>query len=62
MQKATVRTLLNHVADTFFEVSGHGMDTFFYYLQAKEKIFTDKYAVAAIFFTEIAVIGMQLHL
>ena len=45
---------LKHGADTFFEVSSHGSDTFFHYLEVSEKIFTEKNAVAAIFFTEIA--------
>ena len=45
---------LKHGADTFFAVSSHGSDTFLHYLEANEKIFTEKNAVAAIFFTEIA--------
>ena len=47
MQKAMGRTLLffialKHGADTFFAVSSHGADTFFHYLEANEKIFTEK--------------------
>ena len=53
MQKAMGRTLffiaLNHGAGTFFAVSSHGWDTFFHFLEANEKIFTEKNAVAAIF-------------
>ena len=45
---------LKHWADTFFAVSSHGAKTFFHYLEANEKIFTEKNAVAAIFFHEIA--------
>ena len=46
---------LKHGADTFFAVSSHGSDTFFHYVEANEKIFTEKKnAVAAIFFTKIA--------
>ena len=33
---------LKHGADTFFSVSSHGSDTFFHYLEANEKIFTEK--------------------
>ena len=43
-----------HGADTFSISLKHGADTFFLYLEAKEKIFTEKNAVAAISFTEIA--------
>ena len=45
---------LKHGADTFFAVSSHGLDTFSPYLESSEKIFTEKNAAAAIFFTEIA--------
>ena len=38
----------------FFAVSSHGSDTFFHYLEANEKIFTEENAVAAIVFTKIA--------
>ena len=38
----------------FFAVSSHGSDTFFHYLKANEKIFIEKNAVAAIFFTKVA--------
>ena len=58
VQKAIGRTLffiaLKHGADTVFAVSSHGSDTFLHYLEANEKIFTERNAVAAIFFTEIA--------
>ena len=58
MQKAMGRTLffiaLKHGADTFYAVSSHGSDTSFHHLEANEKIFTEKNAAAAIFFTEIA--------
>ena len=33
---------LKHGADTFFAVSSYGSDTFFHYLEANEKIFTEK--------------------
>ena len=45
---------LKHGADTVFAVSSHGSDTFLHYLEANEKIFAERNAVAAIFFTEIA--------
>ena len=45
---------LKHGGGYFFAVSSHGSDTFFHNLEANEKIFTEKNAVAAIFFTEIA--------
>ena len=47
-------TALKHGADTFFAVSGYVADTFFHYHETKEKLFTDKNAVAALFFTEVA--------
>ena len=51
----TLFIALKHGADTYFAVSVHGADFFFFhYLEAKEKRFTDGNAVGAIFFTEIA--------
>ena len=45
----------------FFAVSSHGSDTFFHYLEVSEKIFTEKNAVAAMFFTKIAVAPIEVN-
>ena len=42
MWRTLVFIVLKHGADTFFAVSGLGADTFFHYIEDKEKIFTEK--------------------
>ena len=42
---------LKHGADTFFAVSSHGSDTFFHYLEANEKIFTEKKIQLQLYFS-----------
>ena len=58
VQKAMGRTIFFYCFKAwggyFFAGSSHVADTFFHYLEANEKIFTEKNAVAAIFFNEIA--------
>ena len=45
---------LKHGADTFLQSPAMGRILFFHYLEANEQIFTEKNAVAALFFNEIA--------
>ena len=54
---------LKHGVDTFFAVSSHGSDTFFHYLEANEKIFTEKMQLQLYFsLKQQTVIEVQLHL